>query len=192
MNLLAHLYLAGDDHDLIVGQSLGDFLERGWRERVSPAVERGVRHHQQVDLFTDRHPLFRRSRARLPSELRRFAGIVVDIYYDHLLANHWTRFHEELNLEEFAHSRYAVLLEREPTLTAKLRRALPSIVGHDWLVSYRDFAGIERALGGVSRRLRRANPVAGAGEALRAAHDGLERDFLEFFPDLERFVAELS
>ncbi len=192
MNLLAHLHLAGEDEDLIVGQVLGDFLERGWRNLVPAGVERGVRQHQQVDSFTDGHPLFKRSRARLPPELRRFAGIVVDIYYDHLLANHWGSFHRERSLEEFAQSRYRVLREREDVLTGRLRRALPSIVRHDWLTAYRDFEGIERALHGVSRRLKRENPIAEAGAALRAEHEGLEEDFLEFFPALERFVAELS
>lgn len=190
MNFLAHLYLAGEDEDLILGQMLGDFLEPGWREQVPPEVQRGVRQHQQVDQFTDRHPIFKRSRQRLPTGLRRYAGIVVDIYYDHLLANHWGRFHAELTLEEFARSRYDVLQKREDVLTAKLRRVLPSVVRHDWLTSYRDFAGIERALLGVSRRLRHENPIAEAGEALRSEHDGLDEDFLEFFPDLERFVDE--
>ena len=190
MNFLAHLYLAGEDEELILGQMLGDFLEPGWRERVPPGVQRGVRQHQQVDLFTDRHPVFKRSRARLPPGLRRYAGIVIDIYYDHLLATHWPRFHAELTLEEFARSRYEVLQKKERDLTSKLRRVLPSIVRHDWLTSYRGNAGIERALRDVSRRLRRENPVAAAGKALRRQHDGLDEDFLEFFPDLERFVEE--
>ncbi len=192
MNFLAHLYLAGDDEDLILGQMLGDFLEPGWRERVPVAVQRGIRQHQQVDLFTDRHPIFARSRARLPVGLRRYAGIVIDIYYDHVLANHWSRFRADLTLEQFAHTRYQTLLRRKDELTDKLRLALPSIVQHDWLTSYRDFSGIQRTLRGVSRRLRRANPIGEAGVSLRREHAGLERDFLDFFPELTRFAAGLD
>ena len=192
MNFLAHLYLAGEDEDLIVGQMLGDFLEPGWRRTAAPGVQRGVRQHQEVDRFTDLHPVFKRSRSRLPAELRRYAGIVVDIYYDHLLANHWPQFHAQLSLEEFARSRYEVLQRREHHLTSKLRRVLPSIVRNDWLTRYREFAGIERALQGVSRRLRRGNPIAESGAALRDEHDGLAEDFLEFFPELTSYVRELS
>lgn len=191
MNFLAHLYLAGDDEDHVVGQVLADFLERGWRERVSPGVLRGVRLHQQADLYTDRHELFRRSRERLPQHLRRYAGIVVDIFYDHLLATHWRRFHDT-PLDQFAQSRYRILEGRTQEMTGRLRAVLPIMVERDWLTSYRDVEGVERALIGVSRRLQRANPIAEAGAALSSGREGFEQDFLAFFPDLTAHMTRLT
>ena len=190
MNFLAHLYLAGENEDYVVGQVLADFLERGWRERVSPGVLRGIRLHQQADLFTDRHECFRRSRERLPLQLRRFAGIVVDIFYDHLLANHWERFHDA-PLPQFAQSRYRILEGRTEEMTERMRAALPIMVERDWLTAYRDVDGMERALAGVSRRLKRANPVAEAGAALQADRKGFEQDFLAFFPELTAHISRL-
>jgi acyl carrier protein phosphodiesterase len=183
--------LAGEDEDHVVGQVLADFLERGWQDRVSPGVLRGIRLHQQADLYTDRHELFRRSRERLPEHLRRYAGIVVDIFYDHLLANHWARFHDA-PLEQFAQSRYRILESRTQEMTGRLRAALPIMVDRDWLTSYRNIEGLERALAGVSRRLKRANPIADAGAALRADREGFEQDFLAFFPDLAAHIARLA
>lgn len=191
MNFLAHLYLAGENEDHVVGQVLADFLERGWQELVSPGVLRGVRLHQQTDLYTDQHALFRRSRERLPQHLRRYAGIVVDIFYDHLLATHWERFHD-MPLEQFAQSRYRILETRTEEMTSRLRTVLPVIVERDWLTSYRDVDGMERALAGVSRRLRRANPIAEAGAAFRAERQGFEQDFLSFFPDLTAHISRLT
>ncbi len=101
MNFLAHIYLAGENEDHVIGQVMADFLERGWQERVSAGVLQGIRLHQQVDMFTDSHDVFRRSRARLPTELRRYAGIVVDIFYAHVLARNWDRLHD-VSLDEFA------------------------------------------------------------------------------------------
>ena len=190
MNFLAHIYLAGENEDHVIGQVMADFLERGWQERVSDGVLQGIRLHQQVDMFTDSHDVFQRSRERLPTELRRYAGIVVDIFYDHVLARNWDRFHD-VSLDEFAQSRYRILGSRPEGLTDRMRRALPSIVTHDWLTSYREIEGIERALKGVSNRLKRANPMAEAGLVLRRERVGFETDFLEFFPDLEAFAAKL-
>ena len=191
MNFLAHLYLAGDNEDHIVGQVLADFLERGWRDGVSDGVLWGVRLHQQADLFTDQHRVFRRSRARLPQHLRRYAGIAVDIFYDHLLATHWGRFHDA-PLERFAQSRYRILEGRTDEMTARMRAALPIMIEHDWLTSYRRIEGMERALAGVSRRLKRPNPLAEAGAAFRADRDGFEQDFLAFFPDLAAQMSRLA
>jgi acyl carrier protein phosphodiesterase len=123
--------------------------------------------------------------------LRRYAGIVVDIFYDHLLATLWDRFHDA-PLEEFAQSRYRILEGRTEELTDRLRAALPIIVGRDWLTSYRSIEGIERALIGVSRRLKRANPIAEAGAVLRRDRAGFEQDFLAFFPDLTAHISRLA
>lgn len=191
MNFLAHIYLAGENEDHIVGQVLADFLERGWRERVSVGVLQGIQLHQQVDLFTDRHELFARSRARLPRELRRYAGIVIDIFYDHLLARNWELFHV-VPLERFAQSRYRILESHRDLMTDRMRLMLPSMTMQDWLTSYRTLEGIERSLGGVSRRLRRANPIAEAAAVLRDERAGFEEDFLEFFPQLTAHLAALT
>ena len=191
MNFLAHLYLAGDDEDQVVGQVLADFLERGWRDRVSLGVLRGVRLHQQADLYTDQHELFRRSRERLPQPFRRYAGIVVDIFYDHLLATHWEQFHD-VPLDEFAQSRYRILEGRTEGMTGRMRAVLPILVERDWLTSYRSREGVEYALAGVSRRLKRANPIAEAGAALWANREGFEQDFLAFFPELTTHMTWLA
>jgi acyl carrier protein phosphodiesterase len=190
VNFLAHIYLAGENEEHVIGQVMADFLERGWQERVSDGVLQGIRLHQQIDMFTDRHDVFRRSRLRLPLELRRYAGIAVDIFYDHVLAQNWEKYHP-MALDEYAQSRYEILGSRPQELTDRMSRAMPSIVTKDWLTSYRELEGIERALKGVSKRLKRENPLAEAGLVLRRERAGFEEDFSEFFPDLEAFAAKL-
>src|SRR5690606_30004373 len=106
--------------------------------------------------------------------LRRYAGIVVDIFYDHLLAMHWEKFHDA-PLAEFAQSRYRILEGKTGEMTDRLRTVLPILVERDWLTSYRSLEGVERALTGISRRLKRTNPVAEAGVFLRADRKGFEQ-----------------
>ena len=92
MNYLAHLYLAGDDSELLIGGLMGDFV----KGRVDPArpaaVRAGILLHRRVDSFTDQHPVVRRSKARIDPEFRRYAGILVDLFFDHFLACDWPAY----------------------------------------------------------------------------------------------------
>jgi len=190
LNFLAHAHLSRHDEELLVGQMLGDFLEPGWRERFPLGIIRGVELHQQVDRFTDTHPVFGQSRRRLGDSYRLSAGVLVDVFYDHFLARSWERYHPERPLLEFTRHVYDTLARHEPLLTGRLRYVLPSMSSHDWLGSYGDLHAVDRALRGISRRLSRPNPIGSGGQALREHYAELETDFHAFFPELEAFVAQ--
>ena len=184
MNFLAHLYLAGDDEDLIVGQMLGDFLEPRWREKYSPRVCDGIDLHHFVDRFTDTHSVVAEARMLVRPPYRRFAGVLLDVFFDHFLARDWARHVPDTTLPEFARSRYAVLERNEQRLSPRLQQALPSMVRHDWLNAYARRDGIERVLRGVSRRLSRENPLGEGAELLDEIGLQLETAFESFFPEL--------
>ena len=188
MNFLAHAYLSRADEDLLIGQLLGDFLEPGWRERLPARVAAGVRLHQRVDAFTDRHPAFLASRKRFEPRLRRYSGVLVDVFYDHLLARSWSRYHPDGPLEDFSASVYRALERRRGDLTARLARVYPRMAAQDWLSSYRRIEAVEQALAGISHRLSRPNPLAEGAAALRESHADFAADFDAFFPDLIAFA----
>lgn len=188
MNFLAHLYLSAHDEDLLLGQLLGDFLEPGWKQTLSPGIQAGVRLHQKVDFFTDTHPVFGVSRRRLPEPYRRYAGVLVDVFYDHVLARRWDDYSPGEPLDAFIQRSYATLERRRDDLTPRLRRTLPAIIRYDWLGSYRRVDGIARTLRGLSRRLRFPNPLAEAVSVLETDYPGFENDFRQFFPELQAFV----
>lgn len=65
--------------------------------------------------------------------------------------------------------------------------------GQDWLASYREADTVALALDRMAEfRLRRPNPLAGAGDELLAAYAGLEADFFEFLPDALAFARGLA
>jgi len=183
VNYLAHLYLAGAPGAFRVGNLAGDFL-RGRVENsgLSPAMQAGVRLHRHIDSFSNRHTAVVRSRRRFSGDRRRVAGIIVDMAYDHLLCRHWSRFSDQ-PLGSFIDETYHELARHHDALPPRLARVAPRIRQQDWLGSYRDLAGIGLALDRMAMRLSRPETLAGAVADLRAAYDGLERDFLAFFPD---------
>ena len=188
MNYLAHLYFAEDTPESRVGNLMADFV-RGPvdRQPYYGAVMRGMRSHVAVDRYTDGHDVVRESKALISTVRRRFAGIIVDICYDHYLARHWTEFSDE-PLAAFIERTYGSLSAYRGDMPPVLSRVIRHMVKHDWLHGYRELAGIGRALDGLSMRIRRPNTLAGSVEELEANYDEMEGHFLRFFPDLVRHM----
>ena len=192
MNYLAHLYFAEDSPESRVGNLMADFV-RGPvdRQPYDGAVMRGMRSHVAVDRYTDGHEVVRASKALVSPSRRRFAGIIVDVCYDHFLARNWPEFSDE-PLSAFIDRTYGSLLEYRGEMPPVLSRVIQHMVKHDWLRGYREASGIARALDGLSMRIRRPNTLAGSVEELEANYGEMEGHFLRFFPDLVRHMAHWS
>lgn len=191
MNYLAHAWLSRATPELLTGGMLGDFVKGRPDGRYSPAVCAGIALHRAIDRYTDDHPVVQASRARIAPERRRFAGILVDVFYDHFLAVHWQRY-GDLPLERFTRHVYGVLWPQRRGFPERLQRMLPWMRAEDWLASYAEIEAVDAALRGMARRFRfaeRAAPLATGVHELVAHYGAFERHFHEFFPQLERFAA---
>jgi len=192
MNFLAHAYLSRATPELLTGGLLGDFVKGRIDGQYAPRVCAGIVLHRAIDRYTDDHPLVQAARERVSPERRRFAGILMDVFYDHFLARDWHRFSNQ-PLGHFTRHVYTVLWPQRHTFPDRLQRMLPWMRAEDWLASYAEIESIDAALRGMARRFRfadRARPLADGVHDLVAHYDVLEREFHEFFPQLERFVSE--
>ncbi len=192
MNFLAHALLAGPDPGSRVGGMLGDFV----KDRLDPApaelpqtVVAGLVLHRRIDSYADAHLAFQRSRRRVSAERRRVAGIMIDMFYDHFLAVHWSKFSAE-PLEDFTANVYRLLAAHETLFPPRFASLFPYMQADDWLSSYRSLDVIGTALDRMAvKRLTRPNTLAGAATELRANYTGFEEDFFAFFPDALRYCA---
>ena len=187
MNHLAHALLSGDDEALIVGGFLGDFVHGAIDPALPLGIRRGLALHRAVDVYTDGHPLVAASRALFEPTYRRYAGIVLDIWFDHLLArdfHHWS----PLPLADYSASLRGLLERNEGLLPAQLKRFLRYMRLHDLPLRYRDEAQIQRVLEGVGMRLLRANPLATSLAEIDRLRPQLQQAFDAFFPDLLDFA----
>jgi acyl carrier protein phosphodiesterase len=193
MNWLAHLFLSEPDVEFQLGNLLADLVKGRDRLGMSPAFLRGTRCHQAIDAFTDFHPVVHRSRARIGAGHGRFAGVLIDVFYDHYLARDWQRYSPE-PLESFTARLYAALGEHPIPLPAEARGALQRMIADDRLGSYRRIDGIEESLRRLSLRLSvRFGKLIALEQAigeLTAHYDELGQDFAEFFPLLQAHVAQ--
>jgi len=120
MNYLAHLFCSPGSPDVQLGSFIADFVKGRVDGRFPRAVAEGIRDHRKADLFTDSHEFFSASRRLISRERRRFAGVIIDVLYDHFLTTGWDRY-ASVGLDEFVGTVYANLGRHEAPLRTPCR-----------------------------------------------------------------------
>jgi acyl carrier protein phosphodiesterase len=186
MNYLAHLHLGGDKPAQLLGSLYGDFVKGPLAGRFPRDLAAAIQLHRSIDAFTDSHPLVKQSLGRFPAERRRYAGIVLDVFFDHCLARDWSRY-ADVPLHSFTRRVYGVLAA-EPQLPGHLAVIAPRMAAQDWLGSYRQFEIVGDVIVGISRRLSKPQGLIDAAQQLPDLYQPLSDDFAEFYPLLQDFA----
>jgi acyl carrier protein phosphodiesterase len=190
VNHLAHALLAGDDEDLQLGGMLGDFVHGQPDPALyPPRVITGIRLHRAIDVHTDAHPEVLAAKALLPSPHRRYAGILLDMWFDHCLARDFARWSGQ-PLQPYSDALRALLWHRDALLPPALRRFRGYMELQGLPANYADPTVLGHALAGIGQRLSRANPLDSALPVLLEREAELQRCFEAFFPELRRFARE--
>jgi acyl carrier protein phosphodiesterase len=187
MNYLAHLYLSEPTEDAWLGSLLGDFVKGPLGGRYDEDITRAIAMHRKIDSFTDAHPVVLQSKSRVSAGRRRYAGIMIDMFYDHFLAKYWREFHEE-PLDEFTARIYAILGRRQAMLPERLQRMAPKMAQWNWLASYAEVHSIHTALDRIGQRLKRENRLLHSGDELVEHYSEFESDFRAFMPQVLQFA----
>lgn len=188
MNYLAHIFLARHSHDAMLGALLGDFVKMNGAADYPNHIAQEIILHRKIDTYTDQHPLTQEAKELFSPLRRRYAGIALDIFYDHVLAKHWQHY-VDVDLEQFIKDFYRSLPMRQSFFNKHLAYAVPRMVQQDWLGSYVDFDGVAVAIERVSTRLsRNGHLLRGTVLDLEQHYAELSEGFFEFFPLLQSFV----
>ncbi|MFT3885202.1 MAG: ACP phosphodiesterase [Flavobacteriales bacterium] len=183
MNFLGHLLVSGEDPLVITGNFMADGVKGRDLSAYPEALQRGIRMHRTIDSFTDTHPLTLQGRERLRAHCGKYAGVALDVFYDHGIARCWPRYGTG-PLEAFTHRMYAVLTAHAHLMPLPQQRMLPYMVQGDWLTSYATLEGIGRALSGLARRVPH-------GAALEGAETVLATHLHAYLAETEAFVLAL-
>lgn len=183
MNFLAHLFLSGSNDDWMVGNYLGDFLNKRQIISLQEEVRRGVELHRLIDSFTDTHPEVEKACGICRSKHRKYAPILVDIYFDYLLSKNWNRF-SAVPLRTFADQAYRVLLQAAPTFPKATMDQTRRMIAGDWLMSYGKYQGLEFVMNKLKNRVSKPDQLNDAVETMKEHEKKLNEYFMSFFPDL--------
>lgn len=187
MNILAHAQLGSRTDDLMLGNLMGDFVHGPVPQGLRPDVEAGIRLHRAIDVYTDDHAIVRELRAGFVAPFRRYAGIILDIWFDHLLARDFARW-SATPLAQFSDAVMTLLRTHGDELPQSMRQFVAYMARNGLPAAYADRTMIGRVFGGVSQRLARANPLADALAAIERHEDAIHDGFNRFFPELRAFA----
>lgn len=190
MNFLAHLFLAADDAESLIGNLAGDFVKGALHDRFTPAIRAGIMAHRKIDAFTDSHPHVAAFRRVLVPEHGHYARVIADVLLDHFLACSFDEYAGE-PLESFVARVHAILDAHLDALPDRLREVYPWMRDQQWLLTYRTIPGVELTLARMSRRLTRTVDLAAATHHLTDSRAELEHRFRAFFPDVIAYAGRL-
>jgi len=186
MNLLAHLFLSEQNVDFQMGNILADPLKGKLWDTASIELEKGMAVHKIIDAYTDSHNIVSKSKASLRKK-GLLKAVVIDLTHDYFLTKNWDIFCN-IPIKEFTHDFYAQARERAVHLSPKAQDFITNLVQRDTLNKYHDLkqlkTSFERLDMRLSPRLRERETASGYFEMVEKNILDLEKDFMEFFPDL--------
>lgn len=173
----------------MVGNFIGDFVKgRNLLEQFEPDIVKGIELHRAIDEFTDNHPIVTLSKKRLWPSYSHYAAVIVDMYYDHLLAKNWNHYHPE-PLEDFAAQAYKTAQHFEAVLPPRFNYMLKYMINGNWLVNYAKLEGLGRALSGMASRSKYESKMELAVNDLKENYELFSEEFATFFPELQAYTA---
>lgn len=140
---------------------LGDFVKGQDLSHLPLHWQQGIRLHRAIDVYTDDHPIVKQLRAEL-GPLRRYAGIIIDILFDHILAKHFANHNNGNSVEDFAPLVYADFQQQATALPANFLPISQRMAEYDWLTSYQHRDVLPKVLERTSMRISRQPPLVDA------------------------------
>jgi acyl carrier protein phosphodiesterase len=210
MNYLAHAYLSFEITDITVGNMISDFVKGKQKLDYPVAIQHGITLHRAIDSFTDSHAVTRQAKSFFKGAYGLYAGPLVDVVYDHFLANDPLRFPETgqkegatgpqapsaangeetggTGLKAFAQKTYEQLSARQALMPERFGRLFHYMRAQDWLFNYRYKEGIFNAFAGLARRAAYMGSAEQADLLFEQYYTGLEACYTDFFPTLQDFA----
>jgi acyl carrier protein phosphodiesterase len=191
MNYLAHTALARPNHFSLVGNLLGDFCKGVQLDILPSAVLAGLANHRAVDAFTDRHPVVVQAKTCFSPQRRRFAGVALDILFDHFLIRHWHRFYSQ-PYSDYKQQLYTDLALAQSLMPEQMASTMYRVRTDDWLSHYQQLPQLGHVMDRIAGRIRFYNQFAGIIDEINPLYLQLEHDFLHFYPQLQQHIMQLK
>ena len=188
MNFLAHIYLSGNNKLMMIGNFIGDSVKGKEHEQLHPMVRKGVMLHRNIDDFTDRDPVNAEIRKLLHPVAGKYAGVYLDMFYDHFLAANWDDFSPEVPLRNFCIRFYFDAMFRHKFLPPKVIAFLPTLVWKNRLKSYASLDLLKEALDLMSNCTSLPENNANAIKVLSDNYDEFKAAFYDFFPRIIEYT----
>jgi acyl carrier protein phosphodiesterase len=182
MNYLAHAFLSNNNKDLLIGNFIADHVRGNHFENYPEEIVKGIYLHRQIDTFTDAHPLFKASKRLFYEGFEKYSGVLVDIYFDHLLARDFETY-SIVPLKQFSKTVYDIYQQSQSLLPQHSSNFLDYVLKNDIYTSYSLLEGIERVLFHLSQRINHQVRLDQSIPLFSAHEKELQQNFDSFFKE---------
>jgi len=182
MNYLAHSFLSNNDHGLLVGNFIADHLHGNHFEHLPSKIVEGIKLHRRIDAFTDSHIKFQESKRFFYNGFEKYSGILVDIYFDHLLAKNYSNY-SPVPLDLYCENVYKVYNDHLHVLPESSAGFLKYVLQNNIFSAYSSIAGIEKVLYHLSQRINHGILLNESVNVFSANEENLKKNFDDFFKD---------
>jgi acyl carrier protein phosphodiesterase len=189
MNYLGHAYLSYNNPLILVGNMISDFVKGNRKLGYAATVQKGIELHRAIDAFTDNHAATARAKEIFRPAYRLYSAPIMDVLYDHFLANDRTIF-SEASLLRFTKEVYQTLEAETAHLPLQFVTMFPHMRTENWLYHYRTPEGIQKSLRGLVRRASFLSDSETAFTLFLSHYDELRRCYEDFFPSLQQMAKQ--
>ena len=190
VNFLAHALLSPDDDEIRAGNVCADLIKGRVDGVATPGIVTGIALHRAIDRFADRHRAFRACLPHVAPPRRRYARVIVDVFFDHCLARNWARY-SPVSLDSFAEHVCARMARQVDVIPVRDRMRLERMLEDRWLGMYATRAGLDRAFAGLARRARFGHRLAEAAADLDRHYPAIETSFHVLMPALRAHAQQV-
>lgn len=183
MNYLAHMYLSCSDEDLIIGNLLVDMMNIKRLRELPEQYHKGFELHRLIDRYTDDHPYVKKATLKLREHHRKYAPVVIDIFYDYVLSLEWERYSGE-DIQEFCNSIYIIIEKHLYNLPEDIVIRLKRMVASNFLMTCSSPSAIRKVFDIIDGRARFTNSFSMATDDLLEDYEYYRDNFFQFFPDM--------
>ena len=183
MNYLAHMYLSCSDEDLIIGNMLVDMMSIKRLRELPKQYHKGFELHRLIDSCTDEHPKVKEAVLKLRENHRKYAPVVIDIFYDYVLSLEWERYSEE-DIQDFCNGIYEVINKHLQNLPKDIVIRLEKMLADNFLMTCSSPKAIKRVFDLIDSRAKFNNNFSLATKDLLEDYDYFRDNFFKFFPDM--------
>ena len=185
MNYLAHVYLSGNDIELAMGNFIADSVKGNKYNEYPMRWQKGILLHRFIDSYTDSHLIFKSHAKLFFNSHRHYSRVLIDMYYDHILAKNWSNYHEK-SLKDFSNQFYKKLLENEDHLPLKVKSSLKYLISDNWFNLYSTIDGLKRILAQMESRIKYTSKLSESTDKFVSLLSIIEPQFFLFFEDIQK------
>ena len=118
---------------------------------------------------------------------RHYSRVLVDMFYDHLLAKNWIKY-SEISLNQFSEEFYRKLVLNKNDLPINVRSSLQYLITGNWFKSYSTIEGLKKILLQMETRTNYPSELSTSVEKFVSLLPLIEPQFFLFFEDIQNAV----